>query len=72
MKNAKIFLWLQVVIGLVGLFVSFSYIHWGAMSVAWGHGLRNEHARLQESGSYQEPSKIRDQSLSEILADLEA
>ncbi len=72
MKRIKIILWLQLILGLGGAFIAFSYMHWGAMSAAWGYNLRIELEKMQQAPGYQAPPPIRDQSLQKIVGDLEA
>jgi hypothetical protein len=72
MKTIKTILWIQFVIGLIGCYISFAYIHWGAMSAAWAFNLRVEFERMKQSPDYHEPPRIRDQSFGQILNDMEA
>lgn len=72
LKRIKIILWLQLMFGLGGAFIAFSYMHWGAMSAAWGYNLRLELEKQQQAAGYQAPPPIRDQSLQKIVGDLEA
>ena len=72
MKTAKRLLSIQLVLGAIGAFVSFSYIHWGAMSSAWAHNLRVEFQKMQQSPGFKEPPAIQGQSVSRILEDLQA
>lgn len=72
MRSLRTILWIQLALGLVGGYMAGAYIHWGAMSAAWAHGLRVEHDKMKQSPDYREPAPIRDQSFSRILEDMQA
>jgi hypothetical protein len=72
MRTVKIILWLQILVGLVGGYIAFAYVHWGAMSQAWAYNLRVEFDRMKQSAGYQEPPRIRDQPWDKILEDMQA
>jgi hypothetical protein len=72
MRSLRTLLWIQLALGLVGGYMAATYVHWGAMSSAWAYGLRLEHDKMSQSPDYREPAPIRDQSLSEILEDMQA
>ncbi|NLH73561.1 MAG: hypothetical protein GX456_10955 [Verrucomicrobia bacterium] len=72
MKSIRTILWIQLALGLVGGYVAFAYVHWGAMSSSWAYNLRVEHDRMKQSPDYHEPAPIRDQSFAKILDDLQA
>jgi hypothetical protein len=72
MRTVKIILWLQILVGLVGGYIAFGYMHWGAMSYAWAYNLRVEFDRMKQSPGYQEPARIRDQPWDNILEDMQA
>ena len=72
MRAAKTVLWIQLVLGLVGGYLAFAYMHWGALSAAWAHNLRVEFDKMKQSPGYSEPSKVRDQSWDKILEDFQA
>jgi len=72
MRSVRTILWIQLALGLLGGYVACTYIHWGAMSAAWAHGLRAEHEKMKQSPDYREPAPIRDQSFSKILEDMQA
>ena len=72
MRAVKILLWIQLLLGLAGVYVAFAYMHWGAMSSAWAYNLRVDFDKMKQSPVYQEPAKIRDQSLDKILEDFQA
>ena len=72
MKSIRTILWIQLALGLVGVYVAFAYIHWGAMCAAWAYNLQVEHERMKQSPDYRESPPIRDQSFARILDDYEA
>ena len=72
MKPIKIILWIQLVLGLLGGYMAFAYIHWGAMSAAWAYNLHVEYDKMKQSPGFHEPLPIRDQSFARILDDMEA
>jgi hypothetical protein len=72
MKTVRAILWVQIALGLVGGYIAFAYIHWGAMSAAWAYNLRVEYVKMKQSPEYREPAPIRGQSLSKILDDMQA
>jgi hypothetical protein len=72
MKTVRAILRVQIALGLVGGYIAFAYIHWGAMSAAWAYNLRVEHDKMKRSPEYHEPAPIRDQSFSKILDDMQA
>jgi hypothetical protein len=72
MSAAKIVLWIQLPVGLIGCLLAFGYIGLGAQSYAWAHNLRTEYGRMKQSPGFQEPAKIHDVSWDKILEDFEA
>jgi hypothetical protein len=72
MRAIKTFLWVQLVLGLLGGFLALAAIHGGEMSKAWVFGLRVEHDKLKQAPDYHAPSPIRDQSFDQILSGFEA
>ena len=71
MRAIKTFLWIQLVLGLLGGFLALAAIHSGEMSKAWVYGLRVEHDKMKQTPDYHTPSAIRDQSFDQILSDFE-
>ena len=72
MKAIKTILWTQLALGLVGGYMAFAYIHWGAMSAAWAYNLHVEYEKMKQSPGFHEPPPIRDQSFARILDDMQA
>jgi hypothetical protein len=71
MRAIKTFLWIQLVLGLLGGFLALAAIHSGEMSKAWVYGLRVEHDKMKQAAEYHAPLAIRDQSFDQILSDFE-
>lgn len=72
MRAIKIFMRVQLVLGLLGGFLALAAIHGGEMSKAWVYNLRVEHDKMKQSPDYHAPQAIRDQSFDQILSDFEA
>ena len=72
MRAIKTFLWIQLVLGLLGGFLALAAIHGGEMGKAWVFNLRVEYGKMKQSPDYHTPSAIRDQSFDQILSDFEA
>jgi len=70
MKPIKTILWIQLAFGLVGGYVAFADIHWGAMSAAWAYNLRAEYDKMKQSPDFHEPPAINGQSIAKILDDM--
>ncbi len=71
MRAIKTFLWVQLVLGLLGGFLALAAIHGSEMSKAWAYGLRVEYDKMKQAPDYHTQA-IRDQSFDQILSDFEA
>ncbi len=72
MKAVRTILWIQLALGLVGGYVSFAYVHWGAMSIAWAHGFKVEFEKVRQSPEYREPPPIKGYSLARMVESMES
>jgi len=72
MTAIKTLLWIQLTLGLVGGYVAFAYVHWGAMSIAWTHGYKVELEKARQSPDFHQPSEIRGQSFDRVVESMES
>jgi hypothetical protein len=72
MTAIKTILWIQLALGLVGGYVAFAYVHWGAMSIAWTHGYKVEFEKARQSPNFHEPPAIRGESFSRVVESMES
>jgi hypothetical protein len=67
MKALVVILWFQLLIGLVGMYVSFAGLHTGAMGMETSSDLRAEYARLRTAPDFRVPPEVRGVSFEELL-----
>lgn len=72
MKPITIILSVQLLLALVGCYVAFAYLHWGAMSVAWSRSYRVEFERVKQSPEYRDPPPIRGESFAQVVDGMES
>jgi hypothetical protein len=68
----KTILWIQLSVGLIGGYVAFAYVHWGAMSIAWTHGYKVEFEKTRLSRDFHEPPEIRGRSFAGVVESMES
>ena len=72
MKPLITILWIQLLCGFVGLYVSFAGLHTGAMSVGSSSRLQGEFTRLQSSPEFRVPPDVAGTSYQEMLDSLQS
>jgi hypothetical protein len=72
MTAIKTILSIQLTLGLVGGYVAFTYVHWGAMSIAWTRGYKLDLEKARQSPDFREPPEIRGQSFDRVVESMES
>lgn len=72
MTAIKTILWIQLALGLLGGYVAFAYVHWGAMDIAWTHGYKVEFEKARQSPDFREPPEIRGQSFARVIESMQS
>jgi len=72
MKLIKTILWIQLALGLIGGYVAYAYVHWGAMSIAWARDYAVELEKVRQSPDFHEPPVIRGKSFLRVMEIMES
>ena len=60
-------LWMQLVLGAVGLWASFGYVHWAATGSEWWMYFERDFEKLQRSPEYREPPAINGLTYARVI-----
>jgi hypothetical protein len=66
MRVLRIILWIQLLTGIVGGYISFRGVHSGALGMEWASVFQRELQRISSSPDYREPPPVRGYSYAGI------
>ncbi len=64
--------WLQLVVGVVGLYLSFFAIHSGALGIEWSNEFRTKFEQARRLPGYQEPPSVQGLSYERVVESLQS